>query len=78
MDFNLPMAPHFGGRHENMIKSAKRAIKAILGNADVTDEELLTAIIGTEDLINSRPLTYKTADPSDNVPLTPVSLHQHR
>ena len=57
------MAPHFGGVHESMIKSAKRAIKAILGNADVTDEELMTAIIGAEGLINSRPLTYQTADP---------------
>ena len=70
-NFNPPMAPHFGGVHESMIKSAKRAIKAILGNADVTDEELMTAIIGAEGLINSRPLTYQTADPSDDVPLTP-------
>ena len=59
-NFNPPMAPHFGGVHESMIKSAKRAIKAILGNADVTDEEL-----------NSLPLTYQKADPSDDVPLTP-------
>ena len=70
-NFNPPMAPHFGGVHESMIKSAKRAIKAILGNADVTDEELMTAIIGAEGLINSRPLTYQTAHPSDDVPLTP-------
>ena len=54
-----------------MIKSAKRAINAILGNADVTDEERMTAIIGSEGLINSRPLTYQTANPSGDVPLTP-------
>ena len=29
--FNPPLAPHFGGVHETMIKSAKKAIKAILG-----------------------------------------------
>ena len=69
--FNPPLAPHFGGVHESMMKSAKRAINAILGNADITDEELMTAIIGAEGLINSRPLTYQTADPSDDVPLTP-------
>jgi Integrase zinc binding domain len=34
--FIPPHAPHFGGVHESMIKSAKRAIYAILGNADVT------------------------------------------
>ena len=69
--FNPPSAPHFGGVHESMIKSAKRAINAILGNADITDEELMTAIIGAEGLINSRPLTYQSTDPADDVPLTP-------
>ena len=54
-----------------MIKSAKRAINAILGNADITGEELMTAIIGVEGLINSRPLTYQSTDPADDVPLTP-------
>ena len=52
------MTPHFGGIHESMIKSAKRAIKAILSHADVTDEELLSAFVGAEGLINSRSLTY--------------------
>ena len=65
------MAPHFGREHESMIKFAKRVFKAILSKADVTDEELMTAIKGAENLINSRPMTYQTADPSDDVPLMP-------
>ena len=69
--FNPPLAPHFGGIHETMIKSAKRAIQAILGKADINDEELTTAMIGAEALINSRPLTYQSANPADDVPLTP-------
>ena len=69
--FNPPLAPHFGGAHESMIKSAKKAINAILGQADITDEELMTAIIGAEGLINSRPLTYQSANHEDDVPLTP-------
>ncbi|KAK3754684.1 hypothetical protein QZH41_015383 [Actinostola sp. cb2023] len=69
--FNPPAAPHFNGVHEIMIKAAKRAIKAILGDADVTDEELMSAIVGVEGLINSRPLTYQSANASDEVPLTP-------
>ena len=69
--FNPPLAPHFGGVHETMIKSAKKAIQAILGNADITDEELMTAINGAEALINSRPLTYQSANPADDAPLTP-------
>ena len=54
-----------------MIKAAKKAIYAILGNADVTDEELLTAFVAAEGLINSRPLTYQSSNPQDLVPLTP-------
>ena len=70
--FNQPSAQHFCGVHESMIKSAKRAINAIL--ADITDEELMTAIIVAEGLINSRPLTYQSTDPADDVPLTPNHL----
>ncbi|XP_052820244.1 uncharacterized protein LOC128246076 [Mya arenaria] len=69
--FNPPLAPHWGGVHEIMIKAAKRAIFAILHGADVTDEELTTAFVGAESLINSRPLTYQTANPADVTPLTP-------
>ncbi|XP_046329965.2 uncharacterized protein LOC124113582 [Haliotis rufescens] len=69
--FNPPCAPHFGGVFETMIKAAKKAISAILGQSDVNDEELMTAFIGAEALINSRPLTYQTSHPQDDVPLTP-------
>ena len=69
--FNPPLGPYFGGVHETMIKSARKAIQAILGNADNTDKELMTAIIGAEALINLRLLTYQSANPADDVPLTP-------
>ena len=69
--FNLPAAPHFGGVNEIIIKAAKKIIKNILGNADINDKELLTAFVGGEILINSRPLTYQSSHPADGVPLTP-------
>lgn len=56
-NFNPPIAPHFGGVFEALIKSAKRAIRSILGDAAVSDEELHTAICGAERLMNSRPIT---------------------
>ena len=65
--FNPPLAPRFGGVHETMIKAAKRAIHATLGNADITDEELTTAFTGAEALLNST----ESANPEDDVPLTP-------
>ena len=72
--FNPPSAPHFGGVFEALIKSAKNAIKIILGDADIRDEELHTAICGAEHMLNSRPITYVSADPNDLIPLTPNHL----
>ena len=48
-----------------MIKAAKRAVTAILGNTDITDEELMTAFTGSEALINLQPLTYQSANHKD-------------
>lgn len=46
--FNPLLVPHFGGIHEVMTKAAKKAIRAVLGNADANDEELMTAFVGVE------------------------------
>ena len=46
--FNPPLAPHFGEAHEIVIKAAKKA-----------DEELMTALIGAESLMQLQ---------TDNVP----------
>ncbi len=54
-----------------MIKAAKRSIRSILGNAEVDDDELNTAIAAAESLINSRPLTRPSEDPNDRMTLTP-------
>ena len=53
--FNAPLGPHLGGAFETMIKAAKRAVSNILGNADITDEELHTTFTGAESLLNARP-----------------------
>ena len=63
--WNPPQGPHFGGVFESMIKSAKRAIYAVLKDADINDEELET-FIGVESLMNSRPLTTVSDDPNDD------------
>ena len=38
-------------------------MKAVIGNAEITDEELLTTIVGVEGLMNSRPLHTKVQRP---------------
>ena len=68
--FNPPAAPHFGGVFEAMIKAAKKALRTILGEADVTDEELHTAMCSVEGLLNSRPIRYVSAHPHDLTQLT--------
>ena len=70
-NFNASTAPHFDGVFKIMIKAAKRATAANLGNADITDEELSCAFIAAEALLNSQPLTYQFASLSDITPLTP-------
>ncbi|XP_012561357.3 uncharacterized protein LOC105846812 [Hydra vulgaris] len=72
--FNAPLGPHLGGVFEIMVKAVKRAMTGILEKADITDEELCTAFTGAESLLNSRPLTYQSANIKDDIPLTPIFL----
>ena len=47
-----------------MIKSKKKAIKAVVGNADMNNEGLMTIFNGVEILMNLRPVTYQSANPA--------------
>ena len=69
--WNPPAGPHFGGAFESMIKAVKRAITAILRDAEVNEEELQTVFAIVESLMNSRPLTNLSDDPNDDTILTP-------
>lgn len=70
-NWNPPLGSHFGGVFESLVKVAKKTLKAIVGNAGLTDDELQTAIKEVEALLNSRPLTYEGTDPRDEPVLTP-------
>ena len=69
--FIPPNAPHFGGAWERLVKSTKSALKSALKEQCVAETVLRTALIETEDVINSRPLTHNSTDPSDFTALTP-------
>ena len=71
--FNLPKAPWWGGFFERLIQSTKRCLRKIIGQASFSYDELLTAVIEVEGVLNSRPLSYVSVDDLDE-PLTPSHL----
>lgn len=69
--FNVPSAPHHGGLWEAAVKSTKYHLKRIGGAHTFTYEELATWLAKISAVLNSRPLTPLTEDPSDLNALTP-------
>ena len=71
--FNVERAPWWGGFFERLIQSLKRCLKKMIGRARLTYEELVTEVAEVKLILNSRPLTYLSADDVDE-PLTPSHL----
>lgn len=64
-------SPHFGGLWESAVGSLKHHLKRILSNNPLTFEEFYTVLSKVEAVLNSRPLTPLSNDPSDLEALTP-------
>ena len=71
--FNLERAPWWGGFLERMVGSVKACLRKVIGNAQLTFDELLTVIVEVEGTLNSRPLTYEY-DEVEHEALTPSHL----
>lgn len=71
--FNLEKAPWWGGIFERMVKSVKRCLRKTIGREKLTLDELNTAVIEVEAIVNSRPLTYVSTEDVEE-PVTPSHL----
>ena len=58
---------------ERMVKSTKRCLRKMIGQARFTIDELRTAVVEVESILNSRPLSYISSDDLDE-PITPSHL----
>ena len=67
---------HFGGAHEALVKSSKRALYRALENEKKswrfpTEDTPRTVLFKVAGRLNSRPLTYVSLDPADFRPICP-------
>lgn len=70
--FSPAYSPHFNGVAEGSVKSIKKHLNHVLSMAHLDYEEMNTVLVQIEAILNSRPLTPISSDPSDFVPLTPA------
>lgn len=72
--FTPPLAPHCNAVSERLIKDVKRILYALCGNKPLRDDELPSLFTGITRIMNDRPLTPLSDDPSDLDCLTPNSF----
>ena len=56
-----------------MIRSVKRCLRKVIGKASLTYDELNTAVIEVESVLNCRPISHFSTEDQDE-PLTPIHL----
>ena len=71
--FILPASPWWRGFYERLVRSIKLPLKKVLGKSRLSYEEMETALIDVEGIVNSRPLTF-LYDNDVTQPLTPSHL----
>ena len=76
--FNTPTASHMGGVWERQIRSVRRILSRLIQEQVMSSEVLTTLLVTAEGILNNRPLTAASSDPSDLEPLTPNHLLIHR
>ncbi|KAL0822662.1 hypothetical protein ABMA28_004686 [Loxostege sticticalis] len=73
MDWHFipPFSPHWGGAWERLIRSVKTSLKVVMTGRTPKEETLLTFLVEVENMVNSRPLSHVSVDPTSVESLTP-------
>ncbi|KAL0882321.1 hypothetical protein ABMA27_000834 [Loxostege sticticalis] len=73
MDWHFipPFSPHWGGAWERLIRSVKTSLKVVMTGRTPKEETLLTLLVEVENMVNSRPLSHVSVDPTSVESLTP-------
>ena len=71
--FSVERVPWWGGAFERLVRSTKCCLHKLAGRAQFSYDELVTALVEIESVINSRPLMYMSAGDMEE-PLTPSHL----
>jgi len=69
--FHLPTAAHMSGVWERLVQSAKKHLKAIVGDRLLSEFALRTLFTEVEFIVNNRPIVAALNDPADFEELTP-------
>ena len=72
--FNPPSGSHFGGVWERSIRTVRKILTALMKEQPLDDEGLTTLMCEVEAIVNGRPITKSSDDPSDAEALTPNHL----
>ena len=71
--FNIDRTAWWGGLFKRLIRSVKRCLREVIGKASLTYDELNTAIIEVESVLNCHPISHFNTEDCDES-LTPIHL----
>lgn len=71
--FNADRGSWWGGLFERLIKTTKETLRIVL-HGKYTEDEVLTHVVETEAIVNSRPLAHVTNAAGEDLPITPSML----
>lgn len=63
--FHPPLGSHHGGHYERLIRSVRSVLFGISVEQEMSEDNLMTFLCEAEKVLNDRPLTALTDDPSD-------------